>query len=65
MIKYIQVIVGIQLILSIDKPGNIKWYVDAELVFHKDMSYHTGGFMSMGTGISYVQYSKLNLNTKS
>ena len=63
--KYIQGTIGLPLILSIYKSGNIKWYVDASFVVHKDMRSHTGGFMSMGTGGVYVQYSKQNLNTKS
>ena len=51
--------------MSIDKSGNIKWYVDASFAVHKDIRSHTGGFITMGTGGSYVQSSKQNLNTKS
>ena len=47
--KYIQWTIGLPLILSIDKSGNIKWYVDAAFAVHKDMRSHTGGFMTMGT----------------
>ena len=63
--KYIQGNISIPLILTIDKSGNIKWYRDAEFVVHKDISIHTGGFMTMVTGGSYVQYRKQNINTKS
>ena len=47
--NYIQVTIGLPLILSINKSGNINWYVDAEFEVHKDMRSHTGGFMVMGT----------------
>ena len=53
--KYIQGTIGLPLILSINKSGNIKWYVNAEFAVHKDMR-RTGG--------SYVQSSKQKLNTK-
>ena len=53
------------MILSIDKSGNIKWYVDASFAVHKDMRSHTGGFMTMGTGGSYVQSRKQKLKTNS
>ena len=52
--KYIQGIIGLTLILSIDKSVNIKWYVDASFAVHKDMRNHTCGFMTMGTGGAYV-----------
>ena len=65
VMKYIQGTIGLPLILSIDKSGNIKWYVDASFAVHKDMRSHTGGFMTMGTGGAYVQSSKQKLNTKS
>ena len=63
--KYIQVIIGLPLILSIDKSVNIKWYVDALFAVHKYMRSHTGGFMTMGTGGGYVHSSKQKPNTKS
>ena len=51
--------------MSIDKSGNIKWYVDASFAVHKDMRSHTGGFMTMGTGGAYVQSRKQKLKTNS
>ena len=63
--KYIQRIIGLPLILSIDKSGNIKCYVDASFVVHKDMRSHTGGFMTMVTVGAYMKFSKQKLNTKS
>ena len=65
VMKYIQGTIGLPLIFSIDKSENIKWYVDASFLLHKDMRSHTGGFMNMRTGGSYVQSSKQKLNTKS
>ena len=65
VMKYIQGTIGLPLILSIDKSGNIKWYIDASFAVQKDMRSHTGGFMTMGTAGAYVQSSKKKLNTKS
>ena len=65
MAKYIQGNIFLPLILSINKSGNIKWFFDAAFAIHKDMSRHTGGFMTMETGEAYVQSIIQNLNTKS
>ena len=65
MTKYIQGTIGLTLILSIDKSGNIKWYVDVAFAVHKDMRIRTGGFMTIGTRRAYVQSSKQKLKTKS
>ena len=62
--KYLQGTIGIPLILSIDKSGNIKWYVDAECAVYMDTRSHTGGFTTIGTVGSYVQFSKQKMNTK-
>ena len=63
--KYIQVNIGLQLIMSIKKSGNIKWYVDVVFSVHKVKRSHTGGFMTMGTEGAYVHYRKQNMNTNS
>ena len=58
--------IGLPLFLSINRQGNIKWYVDAAFELNKDMRSHTGGFMTMGIGGGgYVQSRKQNLNTNS
>ena len=49
VMKYIQGTICLPLILSIDKSGNIKWYIDALFAVHTDMRSNTGGFMTMGT----------------
>ena len=64
VMKYIQGTIGLPLILSIHKSGNIKRYVDASFEIHKDMRNHTGGLMTTRTGGAYVQYSKQKMNTK-
>ena len=51
--------------MSINKPENIKWYVDAAFKVHNNTRSHTSGFMTTGTGGDYVQSSKQNLNNKS
>ena len=48
--NYIQGTIGITLILSLNKSGNTKCCVNAMFSVHKDMSIHTGGFVTMGTG---------------
>ena len=65
MMKYIQGIIGLPEILSINNSVNIKWYVDAKFAVHKDMRSHTGGFMIMGIVGAFMHSSKQNLNTKS
>ena len=64
VMKYIQGIIGLPLILSIENYGNIKWYVNVAFAVHNNIRSHTGGFMTMVTGGSYVKYSKQKLNTK-
>ena len=56
--KYIQGTIGLTLILPIKNSGKLMWYVDAKFAVHKDMRSHTGGFTTMVTGGSYVQYRK-------
>ena len=41
-----------------------KWHVDASFSVHKDTRSHTGGFMNMGIGRYYFQFSKKKWNTK-
>ena len=58
--KYIQGTVGLPLILSMEKYGDIKWYDYAEISLHNDTRSHTGGFMTIGKFGGYVQSSKKN-----
>ena len=65
LINYIQGIIVLPLILSMDKYVNIKWYVDAASAVHEDMRGHTGSFMTMGTGEACAQSRKQKMKTKS
>ena len=65
MMQYIQGTIGLPLILSIDKSGNIKLYIDAAFAVHNNMRSHTCGFMTMVTGGAYVHSRKQKLNTNS
>ena len=63
--KCIKGTIGLPLILSTEKSGNIKWYIDAEFEVYKDMRSYTGGFLTMGTGVAYSQSRKQKINKKS
>ena len=65
VMKYIQIIIGLPLILSNKHSGNIKWYVNTDFALHKDMRSYTGVFMTIVTGGEYLQSRKQKLNTKS
>ena len=65
MINYIQGTIGLPLVFSINKSGNIKGYVDADFAVHEDMRIHTGDFIAMVTGGAYMNSIKQKLNTKS
>ena len=65
LMKYIQWTIGLPLILSIKKSGNIKRYIYAEFSVNQYMRSHTGGFMTTVTVGAYVQSSKQKLNIKS
>ena len=65
VMKYIQGTIGLPLILSINKSGNIKWSFDAAFAVHRDMKSHTGGFMTMVTVGGYMQTRKKKLKTNS
>ena len=59
VMEYIQGTIGLPLILSINKSVNIKCYVDAAFVVHKDMRSHTSGFMTMVTVGAYLQHKRI------
>ena len=65
LINYTQGTIGMTMILSMDRSGNIKWYFDAAFTVHKDMRSNTGGFMNMGNSRDCVKSRKKKLNTKS
>jgi hypothetical protein len=53
------------LTLSADSLHNVRWWVDAAYAVHPDMKSHTGGGLSLGTGIIYGTSKCQKLNTKS
>ena len=50
LMNYRQGAIGLPFILSIEKYGNIKWYVGTAFAVYKGMRRHTGGFSTMITG---------------
>jgi hypothetical protein len=52
LIEYLRSTHGLPLILAADSTGVLRWYVDASFAVHPDMTGHTGGAMTMGTGFS-------------
>ena len=63
--KYTQGKIGLPLILSINKSGNIKWYVDVAFAVHKGTRNHTSGLINIGKIGDYVKSNQQNLITKS
>jgi hypothetical protein len=53
------------LTLRADDLSSIRTWVDASHAVHPDMKSHTGGVMSMVTGVLAYKSSKQKLNTKS
>ena len=43
----------------------LRTFVDAAHAVHMDMKSHTGGLVTMGTGVIHARSSKQKLNTKS
>ena len=64
VMKYIQVTIGLPLILSINNSLNIKWYVDAVFAVQNGTRSHNSGFMAMVTEGTYLQYIKQKLKNK-
>jgi len=52
-------------ILGAERLDTVRTWVDASYGSHDDMKGHTGGAMSMGTGVFNVKSTKQKLNTKS
>lgn len=52
-------------IVGADDLGKLFTWVDASYAVHPNMRSHTGGGMSMGTGVLHAKSSKQKLNTKS
>ena len=53
------------LTLSADTLHNVRWWVDASYADHLEMKSHTGGALSLRTGVLYGTSKQQELNTKS
>jgi Reverse transcriptase (RNA-dependent DNA polymerase) len=65
LMKYLRGTKELPLILSANKSGVIKWYVDGSFAVHPNMKGHTGGGVTLGRGFPYVTSTKQKLNTRS
>ena len=51
LMMYIRGTLDLPLTLSDNGTGMLKWYVDESYVVHPNMRVHSGGGISMGTGL--------------
>jgi hypothetical protein len=65
MLQFIRATKDDYLTLSANSLHNVRWWVDASYAVHPDMKSHTGGAMSLGTGVIYGTSKCQKLNTKS
>jgi hypothetical protein len=65
MLQFIRGTKGDYLTLCAHSLHNVRWWVDASYAVHPDMKSHTGGAMSLGSGVIYGTSKKQKLNTKS
>ena len=65
IIKYTEGTSNLPLILSANRSGILKWWMDGSFVFHPNMRGHTGGGISMGRVSPIVGSTKQKLNTQS
>ena len=65
MLQFIRATKDDYLTLSAASLHNVRWWVDASYAVHPDMKSHTGGALSLGTGIIYGTSKGQKLNVKS
>jgi hypothetical protein len=65
LMRYIRGTRTMPLILSANRSGILKWWVDASFNVHPNMRGHSGGGMSLGLGFTILSYTKQKLNTRS
>ena len=65
LFKFVRVDNDLPLILSVDKSGILKWYIDGSHVVHPNMRGHTGKGPTIKQGFSISVLSKQKLNTRS
>jgi hypothetical protein len=64
LMKYLRGTKELPLILSTNKNGIVKWYVDGSFGVHPNMKGHTGAGLTLGTGFPFVTSTKQKLNTR-
>ena len=65
LLTYLKCTLKMPRILSADRLDTIKSWVDASYATHEDMRGHTGGVISMGSGVINTRPGKQRINTKS
>ena len=65
LMKYVRGTREMPLILSANRSGILKWWVDASFAVHPNMRGHSGGGLSLGRGFPIVSSTKQKLNTRS
>jgi hypothetical protein len=65
LLEYIYGTLDLTLTVGADDLGKIHTWVDASYAVHPDMRSHTGGVISMGTGVVINRSSKQKISTKS
>jgi hypothetical protein len=65
MLQFIRATKDDYLTLSAASLHNVRWWVDASYAVHPDMKSHTGGALSLGTGVIYGTSKGQKLNVKS
>ncbi len=65
MLQFIRATKDDYLTLSAASLHNVRWWVDAAYAVHPDMKSHTGGALSLGTGVIYGTSKGQKLNVKS
>jgi hypothetical protein len=65
LMKYLRGMCMLPLILSANRTGILKWWVDAAFAVHPIIRGHSGGGLSLGRGFPIVSLTKQKLNTQS
>jgi hypothetical protein len=65
LMKYLRGTRTLLLILSANRTGILKWWVDAAFAVHPNMQGHSGGGLSLGRGFPIMSSTKQKLNTRS
>jgi ATP-dependent protease ClpP protease subunit len=61
VVKYVRATKDMKLTLSVSGNTEINWSVDASYAVHNDMKGHTGGSMTLGTGLAFSMSWKQKL----